>query len=287
MSLEVGKEIGSKLGTFMEVDRRSWQSEQAKFMRVRVELEIEKPLRRGAYIVSSDEERLWLTFKYERLPTVCFICGKLGHDKKHCPAARDWQTACHQYGDWLRAGWNTKMAAKEKNQSTAFGRVFSGEANAQLLAEQGTGSASTSLQASGLVGGMSNLEKCDSWGRVNSTCADGNLAGEVQATRGPTELLKTAVTGQDLGALGSLETSRDQLKLVLSTDDSFSHRPKSLASQSPKGPLLQKSPNPKAPSEINEKDKSELMNAARATHVGLIFQAKAQGKGKQMLAKAI
>ena len=165
--------------------------------------------------------------------------------------------------------------------------MFSGEADAQLLAGQGTGSASTSLQASGLVGGMSNLEKCDSWGRVNSTCADGNLAGVVQATRGPTELLKTAVTGQDLGALGSLETSRDQLKLVLSTDDSFSHGPKSLASQSPKGPLLQKSPNPKAPSEINEKDKSELMNATRAAHVGVIFQAKAQGKGKQMLAKAI
>ena len=88
MSLDVGKEIGSKLGTFMEVDRRSWQSDQEKFMRVRVELEIDKPLRRGAYIVSSKEERLWLTFKYERLPTVCFIYGKLGHDKKTLPSSK-------------------------------------------------------------------------------------------------------------------------------------------------------------------------------------------------------
>ena len=93
------------------------------------------------------------------------------------------------------------------------------------------------------------------------------------------------MTGQDVGALGLLETSRDQPKLVLSTDVSFSHGPKSLASQSPKGPLLQKSPNPKASSEINEKDKSELMNAAAAAHVGVIFQAKAQGKEKQMLGK--
>uniref|UniRef100_A0A7N2MQT9 CCHC-type domain-containing protein n=1 Tax=Quercus lobata TaxID=97700 RepID=A0A7N2MQT9_QUELO len=160
MSLDVGKEIGSKLGTFLEVDRRSWQSDQAKFMRVRVELEIDKPLRRGAYIVSSEEERLWLTFKYERLPTVCFICGKLGHDKKHCPAARD----C--------------------------------ENDAQLLTGQGSVSASASLQPSGIVGGKSTLEKCESWGKGNSTCADGNLAGDVQATRGPTELLKSAVTGQ-------------------------------------------------------------------------------------------
>ena len=70
MSQEVREEIGSKLGRFIEVNRRSWQSDQAKFMRVRVELEIDKPLTRGAYIASSDGERLWFTFKYERLPTV-------------------------------------------------------------------------------------------------------------------------------------------------------------------------------------------------------------------------
>ena len=99
MSQEVGEEIGSKLGRFIEVDRRLWQSDQAKFMRVRLNLEIDKPLRRGAYITSSDGERLWLTFKYERLPIVCFICGKLEHDNKHCPMSNDWQSACHQYGD--------------------------------------------------------------------------------------------------------------------------------------------------------------------------------------------
>ena len=73
-------------------------------------------------------------------------------------------------------------------------RVISGEADAQHLTGQGTGSASTFLQASGLMGEKSNLERCDSWGKDNSTCADGNLAGEVQAIMGPTELLKIAVT---------------------------------------------------------------------------------------------
>ena len=68
-------------------------------MRVCVELEIDKPLRRGAYIASSDGEHPWLTFKFERLPTVCFIYGKLGHDNKHCPMSNVWQSACHQHGD--------------------------------------------------------------------------------------------------------------------------------------------------------------------------------------------
>ena len=65
MSREVGKDIGSKIGRFIEVHKRSWQSDQAKFMRVRVDLEIDKPLRRGPYITSLDGERLWLSFKYE------------------------------------------------------------------------------------------------------------------------------------------------------------------------------------------------------------------------------
>nr|POE50972.1 hypothetical protein CFP56_31126 [Quercus suber] len=96
-------------------------------MRVRVELEIDKPLRRGAYIASSEGERLWLTFKYERLPSVCFVCGRLGHDKKHCPTSGVWQTTCHQYGDCLRVGWTAKVAAKERNSSKDTIRVSSDE----------------------------------------------------------------------------------------------------------------------------------------------------------------
>ena len=82
MSEEVGKEIGGKLGRIVEVDKRSLQADQAKFIRVRIDLPIDKPLRRGGNIVGEDGRRFWVTFKYERLPTFCFICGKLGHDDK-------------------------------------------------------------------------------------------------------------------------------------------------------------------------------------------------------------
>ena len=38
MLKEVGKELGNSLGKFIESDRRSSQSDQAKFMRIRVDL---------------------------------------------------------------------------------------------------------------------------------------------------------------------------------------------------------------------------------------------------------
>ena len=49
---DAGKDIGSRLGRVLEVDKRSLQAEQAKFMRVQIELPIDKPLRRGGNITN-------------------------------------------------------------------------------------------------------------------------------------------------------------------------------------------------------------------------------------------
>lgn len=38
MSEETGKDIGSKIGNYIETDMRVWQSDQAKSIRIRVEL---------------------------------------------------------------------------------------------------------------------------------------------------------------------------------------------------------------------------------------------------------
>ena len=149
-----------------------------------MELEIDKPLRRGAYIASSDGERLWLTFKYERLPTVYFICGKLGHDNKHCPTSNVWQSACHQYGDWLRARWTAKEIAKERNTSKETINDVSDEQGMQRKARPAIGSSSECFKVSGLEVGKQNSERGDTWGRDNTTCVDGQLAGDVRVFSG-------------------------------------------------------------------------------------------------------
>jgi len=49
MSEKSGKDIGNSIGIYVETDKRLGQTDQAKFMRIRVELQIDKPLRRGVH----------------------------------------------------------------------------------------------------------------------------------------------------------------------------------------------------------------------------------------------
>nr|POE73998.1 uncharacterized protein CFP56_45342 [Quercus suber] len=104
MSEEMGKDVGNNLGRFVEMDKHACQSDQALFMYIRVELSIDKLLRRGGNVVNLDGEKFWVNFKYERLPTFCFLCGKLGHDGKHCLDFPNEQNTSKQYGEWLRVG---------------------------------------------------------------------------------------------------------------------------------------------------------------------------------------
>ncbi|MBA0862400.1 hypothetical protein Goshw_007960, partial [Gossypium schwendimanii] len=47
-----------------------------------------KPLRRGIFVSIGNENRVWIPFKYEKLPTFCFGCGRLGHGLQECTAIK-------------------------------------------------------------------------------------------------------------------------------------------------------------------------------------------------------
>ena len=99
MTEEIGKDIGSKIGRVLEVDKRAMQADQAKFLRIRVEVPIDKPLRRDGYVKNEEGGRYWVDFRYERLLTFCYKCGILGHDEKHCQVSPMEQWFRRQYGD--------------------------------------------------------------------------------------------------------------------------------------------------------------------------------------------
>ena len=128
---DAGKDIGSRLGRVLEVDKRSLQAEQAKFMRVRIELPIDKPLRKGGNITNAEGVRCSIIFRYERLPNFCYFCGILGHNEKHCNVSHMESVNERQYGEWLRArsvvrsgnekgnGWDDGSSNKVKGDQSS------------------------------------------------------------------------------------------------------------------------------------------------------------------------
>lgn len=73
----------------MDVDKDGKAS--GAFLRGRVSIQIDKPVRRGILLrINKSEDPRWFQVQYERLPYICFHCGLMGHSDIECltPAAR-------------------------------------------------------------------------------------------------------------------------------------------------------------------------------------------------------
>ena len=119
LSKEAGRDLGNSLGKYIETDKHSWLLEQAKFMRIRVDLLLNKPLRKGGNVINLDGSKTWVTFKFARLPCFCFQRGLLGHDERHCPSFPYNPDSPKQYGVWLRAGGNLKESSEWSRASSS------------------------------------------------------------------------------------------------------------------------------------------------------------------------
>ena len=77
------------------------------FMRVRVLIDINKPLNKGRRFFSSQGKQGWVSFKYERLPNLCYWCGCLSHVDKDCELWIDNEGQLKKeeqaYGSWICA----------------------------------------------------------------------------------------------------------------------------------------------------------------------------------------
>lgn len=91
-------------------------------MRIRVDLQLDEPLRHGGKIARMEGEKFWVNFEYERLPTFCFICGRMGHDNRHCSMSLEEHNTSQQYGDWMRANGNPKMGPDRSHSTSSEGR---------------------------------------------------------------------------------------------------------------------------------------------------------------------
>ena len=83
----------------------AWDS--GSFIRLRVAINISQPLCRVRLITLDNDEVHWVSFKYERLPNVCYWCGCLTHQDKDCEKWIDSEGSLSKedqhFGPWLRA----------------------------------------------------------------------------------------------------------------------------------------------------------------------------------------
>lgn len=54
------------------------------FCRLKVMVDVTRPLRRGVFVSMEDQGKVWLAFKYENLPIFCFNCGIMGLGVRDC-----------------------------------------------------------------------------------------------------------------------------------------------------------------------------------------------------------
>ena len=83
MSLEAGIKICEVIGqVFRPTKTRLFDA--GNFIRLQVSIDISLPLCHGRLISLHDGKEIRVSFKYERLPNICYWCGRLTHDDRDC-----------------------------------------------------------------------------------------------------------------------------------------------------------------------------------------------------------
>lgn len=111
MSQRVVTDVGNYIGKFVESDANNFVGVWREFLRVRVAIPLDKPLKRRMKLKKSDSNWCWVNFKYEGFPTFCFICGLVGHDDKFCERLFDMPEDKIEkpFGTWMRAEPRRRM----------------------------------------------------------------------------------------------------------------------------------------------------------------------------------
>jgi hypothetical protein len=106
MNREVGMRIGRSLGVVEDIDVTGDGVGWGRSLRIRVSIDITKPLERGRAIVLNGKS-IWISLKYEKLPQFCYHCGRIYHADKACPNKSSFRIneegPARPWGVWLRA----------------------------------------------------------------------------------------------------------------------------------------------------------------------------------------
>ncbi|GAU41105.1 hypothetical protein TSUD_139740 [Trifolium subterraneum] len=123
MSLTAGKQLGNFIGEFMEYDEKNNSNILSTYMRIRVLIDVRKPLMRWKKIKSKGGSHE-VKFKYERLGSLCYYCGLLGHIEDFCNQLFDVPN-----DDGVRRWSSDLRAEKKKGTNESINRWLREEAS--------------------------------------------------------------------------------------------------------------------------------------------------------------
>lgn len=105
MSKVVGKQLGDSFGEFVQYDAKNNSSIWMEYMRLKIRVDVRKPLKRRKKVKRKDGKEFVVTCKYERLGDFCFICGLVSHTERFCKRNIDKRSeaGAKYWGTWLRA----------------------------------------------------------------------------------------------------------------------------------------------------------------------------------------
>lgn len=184
MSENAVREVGNYIGKYVDSCSSNFTGVWREYLRVRVTMDLSKPLKRRMKIRKSGNDWYWIIFKYENIPTFCFICGMLGHADKYCSRLFDTpeNEITRPFGTWMRAplrkparligakwirdgnggrssvtggDWNSNGEASypPQNQEKDKGREIQGDQLVTPIITELTGTKSAALKGGGIKSG--------------------------------------------------------------------------------------------------------------------------------------
>ena len=84
LTVDFAEYLADIIGSVQWIDWLNGIPRNFGFFRARVRIKSDDPLFMGFYLRLDNYIYLWLQFKYERIFTMCFPCGCIGHKANTC-----------------------------------------------------------------------------------------------------------------------------------------------------------------------------------------------------------
>ncbi|KAF4379337.1 hypothetical protein F8388_013555 [Cannabis sativa] len=125
--------LAKKVGNLVKMEeKRKEELVRRGYLRCWIEVWLSHPFPSGFFLKADDKPDSWVQFKYEKLPHLCFNCGKLAHWDKICSAQTTMVIptggfAVPMYGTWIKS---------DAGRSNCFNMGWKGTTRSLMVREE-------------------------------------------------------------------------------------------------------------------------------------------------------